>query len=82
LFDPTNPLSARFNPLHEVRKGAHEVRYVQNITDILVDPEGAKERRDRAPSVQIPDCLELVGDNKLLRIAASVSTCSSFSASR
>jgi type IV secretory pathway TraG/TraD family ATPase VirD4 len=23
-FDPTNPLSARFNPLLEVRKGAHE----------------------------------------------------------
>ena len=46
LFDPTNPLSARFNPLLEVRKGAHEVRDVQNIADILVDPEGAKERRD------------------------------------
>ncbi len=46
LFDPTNPLSARFNPLLEVRKGAHEVRDVQNIADILVDPEGARERRD------------------------------------
>jgi type IV secretion system protein VirD4 len=46
LFDPTNPLSARFNPLLEVRKGAQEVRDVQNIADILVDPEGAKERRD------------------------------------
>jgi type IV secretion system protein VirD4 len=46
LFDPTDPLSARFNPLVEVRKGAHEVRDVQNIADILVDPEGAKERRD------------------------------------
>ncbi|MGE0851981.1 MAG: IncP-type conjugal transfer protein TraG [Hyphomicrobiaceae bacterium] len=46
LFDPTNPLSARFNPLLEVRRGAHEVRDVQNIADILVDPEGAKERRD------------------------------------
>ena len=46
LFDPTNPLSARFNPLLEVRKGADEVRDVQNIADILVDPEGAKERRD------------------------------------
>jgi type IV secretion system protein VirD4 len=46
LFDPTNPLSARFNPLLEVRKGGHEVRDVQNIADILVDPEGAKERRD------------------------------------
>jgi type IV secretion system protein VirD4 len=46
LFDPTNPLSARFNPLLEVRKGPHEVRDVQNIADILVDPEGTKERRD------------------------------------
>src|SRR5262249_13297059 len=46
LFDPTDPHSARFNPLLEVRKGAHEVRDVQNIADILVDPEGARERRD------------------------------------
>ena len=46
LFDPTDPRSARFNPLLEVRKGAHEVRDVQNIADILVDPEGARERRD------------------------------------
>jgi len=45
-FDPTDPMSARFNPLLEVRKGAHEVRDVQNIADILVDPEGARERRD------------------------------------
>ena len=46
LFDPTNPASARFNPLLEVRKGPHEVRDVQNIADILVDPEGTKDRRD------------------------------------
>ena len=46
LFDPTNPQSARFNPLLEVRKGPNEVRDVQNIADILVDPEGARERRD------------------------------------
>src|SRR5262245_6730939 len=46
MFDPTHPRSARFNPLLEVRKGAHEVRDVQNIADILVDPEGARERRD------------------------------------
>ena len=45
-FDPTDARSARFNPLLEVRKGAHEVRDVQNIADILVDPEGARERRD------------------------------------
>jgi type IV secretion system protein VirD4 len=30
----------------EVRKGPHEVRDVQNIADILVDPEGTRDRRD------------------------------------
>jgi len=45
LFDPTNPASAKYNPLQEVRKGRNEVRDVQNIADILVDPEGALERR-------------------------------------
>ena len=45
LFDPTNPASAKYNPLLEVRKGRNEVRDVQNIADILVDPEGALERR-------------------------------------
>src|SRR5690606_7345412 len=39
-------LSAAYNPLLEVRQGAHEVRDVQNIADILVDPEGALERRN------------------------------------
>ena len=46
LFDPTREGSARFNPLLEVRRGTHEVRDVQNIADILVDPDGARERRD------------------------------------
>lgn len=46
LFDPTNVLSARYNPLLEVRRGEHEIRDVQNIADILVDPEGALERRN------------------------------------
>jgi type IV secretion system protein VirD4 len=46
LFDPTNTLSARYNPLLEVRRGEHEIRDVQNIADILVDPEGALERRN------------------------------------
>jgi class 3 adenylate cyclase len=45
LFDPTDTRSARYNPLLEVRKGSAEVRDVQNIADILVDPEGALERR-------------------------------------
>jgi type IV secretion system protein VirD4 len=44
LFDPTSALSARYNPLLEVRRGREEVRDVQNIADILVDPEGALER--------------------------------------
>ncbi|MEI4507447.1 conjugal transfer protein TraG [Sphingopyxis sp. CCNWLW253] len=45
-FDPTDVRSARYNPLLEVRKGDCEVRDVQNIADILVDPEGALERRN------------------------------------
>jgi type IV secretion system protein VirD4 len=45
LFNPTDARSARYNPLLEVRRGIHEVRDVQNIADILVDPEGALERR-------------------------------------
>jgi type IV secretion system protein VirD4 len=46
LFNPTDARSARYNPLLEVRRGADEVRDVQNIADILVDPEGALERRN------------------------------------
>lgn len=46
LFNPTDIRSARYNPLLEVRRGADEVRDVQNIADILVDPEGALERRN------------------------------------
>ena len=45
LFNPTDPRSAKYNPLLEVRRGRDEVRDVQNIADILVDPEGALERR-------------------------------------
>jgi type IV secretion system protein VirD4 len=45
LFNPTDARSARYNPLLEVRRGTDEVRDVQNIADILVDPEGALERR-------------------------------------
>ncbi|MBO9354721.1 IncP-type conjugal transfer protein TraG [Bordetella petrii] len=44
-FNPTSPKSAAYNPLLEVRQGIHEVRDVQNIADILVDPEGMLERR-------------------------------------
>ncbi len=46
LFDPTNAESAAYNPLLEVRRGEREVRYVQNIADVQVDPEGALERRN------------------------------------
>ena len=46
LFDPTNTQSAAYNPLLEVRRGEWEVRDVQNIADVLVDPEGALERRN------------------------------------
>jgi len=46
LFNPTDAGSAAYNPLLEVRRGAHEVRDVQNIADILVDPEGALEKRN------------------------------------
>jgi type IV secretion system protein VirD4 len=46
LFDPTNTQSAAYNPLLEVRRGEWEVRDVQNIADVLVDPEGALEKRN------------------------------------
>ena len=46
LFDPTDSRSAAYNPLLEVRRGEWEVRDVQNIADILVDPEGSMERRN------------------------------------
>ena len=45
FFDPTDARSARYNPLLEVRKGVHEVRDVQNIADILVDPVITTDRR-------------------------------------
>ncbi|MCP3476454.1 conjugal transfer protein TraG [Bradyrhizobium sp. CCGUVB1N3] len=46
LFDPTNARSSAYNPLLEVRHGEWEVRDVQNIADILVDPEGSLEKRN------------------------------------
>jgi len=46
LFDPTNARSAAYNPLLEVRRGEWEVRDVQNVADVLVDPEGSLERRN------------------------------------
>ncbi|NPD17483.1 conjugal transfer protein TraG [Xinfangfangia sp. D13-10-4-6] len=46
IFDPTNAASSAYNPLLEVRRGEWEVRDVQNIADILVDPEGSLEKRN------------------------------------
>jgi type IV secretion system protein VirD4 len=46
LFDPTNVESSAYNPLLEVRQGEWEVRDVQNIADILVDPEGSLDKRN------------------------------------
>jgi type IV secretion system protein VirD4 len=45
-FEPTATDSVRINPLLEVRPGHGEVRDVQNIADILVDPDGSTEKRD------------------------------------
>ena len=45
-FDPTSLKGACWNPLLEVRKGINEVKDVQNIADILVDPNGRGKARD------------------------------------
>lgn len=42
-FAPTDPHTARWNPLFEVRRGAMETADVQNIVGILVDPMGARQ---------------------------------------
>lgn len=40
-FNPTDPeCSAHFNPLLEVRRDENQIRDVQNIADLLVDPHG------------------------------------------
>jgi len=39
-FAPSEPLSARFNPLLEIRKDGNLVKDVQNIATIIVDPDG------------------------------------------
>lgn len=39
-FNPNDPTSSHFNPLLEVRLGDLEVRDVQNIADMIVDPDG------------------------------------------
>lgn len=39
-FNPTDPSSCHFNPLLEVRKGPREMGDIQNIADVMVDPNG------------------------------------------
>ena len=80
LFDPTNASSAKYNPLLEVRKGVNEVRDVQNITDILVDPEGMLERRSHwektAHSLLVGAILHILyaeRDKTLARVASFLS---------
>lgn len=45
-FDPTSPDSVHYNPLLEVRKGDREIRDVQNIVEMLVNPDGSKQQFD------------------------------------
>ena len=45
-FDPTDLTCAAYNPLLEIRSGEWEVRDVQNVADVLVDPEGSLEKRN------------------------------------
>lgn len=44
LFDSTNPSSSAYNPLLEVRCGAWEVWDVQNVAEVLADPEGSLQK--------------------------------------
>ena len=46
VFAPTRADSAAFNPLFEVRRGVGEVRDVQNIVEIIVDPAGDGRHQD------------------------------------
>ena len=77
LFNPTDARSAAYNPLLEVRRGVHEVRDVQNIADILVDPEGALERRNHwektSHALLVGAILHVLyaGEDKTLRCVAN-----------
>ena len=46
FFNPTRRDSAHFNPLMEVRKGPGEVRDVQNLVEMLINPDGSKKTLD------------------------------------
>jgi type IV secretion system protein VirD4 len=43
-FEPTDVGSTRYNPLLEIRRGLNEVRDAQAVADMLVDPDGTKEK--------------------------------------
>jgi type IV secretion system protein VirD4 len=43
-FEPTDMESTRYNPLLEIRRGQNEVRDTQAVADMLVDPDGTKEK--------------------------------------
>lgn len=45
-FNPVKPESVKFNPLLEVRTGPTEIRDVQNIVEVLVNPSGNKNDLD------------------------------------
>jgi type IV secretion system protein VirD4 len=79
-FDPTSLESAAYNPLLEVRRGINEVRDVQNIADILVDPEGSLEKRNHWEKTShallvgaILHVLYAGGDKSLAGVAAFLS---------
>jgi type IV secretion system protein VirD4 len=42
-FDPRDPVSARWNPLAEIRPGPGELAQVQRLVAILSDPGGARD---------------------------------------
>ena len=76
-FDPRDPVSARWNPLAEIRTGPGELAQVQRLVAILSDPGGARDDEaiwDKAAS----EILEAVilhvlytacdGDKSLLKV--------------
>ncbi|WP_321809002.1 IncP-type conjugal transfer protein TraG [Burkholderia sp. BCC1993] len=40
LFAPSQLETAHYNPMFEIRRGINEVKDVQNMTDLIVDPDG------------------------------------------
>lgn len=43
FFNPRDPVSARFNPLAEIRPGPQELAQVQRLVAILSDPGGSRD---------------------------------------